>query len=191
MDPRAYAADIALAAIAVLAGFLLLPIREATFAAALALPVAAVAAVDRRDFVIPLAADVAIAIGGLAFALVDAPGGSLDGLLDALARAAAAGLFLWSLRFAHRMWRGEAGLGLGDVELAAAGALWIGWAWLLPVLEIAVTAALVAVAVAALASRRRPRADQTLPLVLFLAPAIWLGFVLERLEVAGRLPRLW
>jgi hypothetical protein len=58
---------------------------------------------------------------------------------------------------------------------------------LLPAFETAVVAALIAVAIDALAGRRRPEATDALPFGLFLAPACWLGFVVERSPVLAAL----
>jgi leader peptidase (prepilin peptidase)/N-methyltransferase len=173
--------DIGLAGAAIATGVWLLPPVEAAFAALLAVTVAIVAAVDRRVYLIPDAAVLVLAAGGLALAGVEAaPGERLVAFADAVARGLLAGLFFWGLRAAHRAWRGVEGLGLGDVLLAAAGAPWLAWTSLAPVLELAVVGALVAVAIDAVRRRTGPRLDDTIPFGVFLAPALWLGFLAER-----------
>jgi leader peptidase (prepilin peptidase) / N-methyltransferase len=173
--------------LAVAVGFALLPIAEAFAAAGLALAAGVVAAVDRHRFLIPDAASAAIALGGLAVAIGLGDRPMLDAALDAVARGLAAGLFLWTIRAVYRWLRGHDGLGLGDVGLAAAAAPWLDWWMLLPAFEAAVAAALIAVAIDALVTRRRPEAADALPFGLFLAPACWLGFLVERSPVLAAL----
>lgn len=175
------------AATAVGVGLWALPPHEAGFAAVLAILAAIVAAVDRRVFLIPDTANLALAVGGLALAWSEAgPGEMPTPLLDAIARGLLAGLLFWSLRAVHRVWRGFEGLGLGDVKLAAAGAPWLAWTSLVPVLELAVAAALIAVLAETLLARSRPRFDDALPFGVFLAPALWFGFLAERTGILDR-----
>ena len=176
----------ALAAIAV--GAWALPPVTAAFAGLLAALVAVVAAVDRRVFLIPDTAVVALAVGGLALVAVEAgPDDRTPALADALARGLLAGLLFWGLRAVHRLWRGVEGLGLGDVKLAAAGAPWLAWSSLAPVLELAVVAALIAVLIEAGRRRIGPQLDDMIPFGVFLAPALWLGFLAERTGLIDRL----
>lgn len=180
--------DATVAVAAILAGALLLPPRVALFAAALAVIVAIVAGVDRRHFLIPDGANLALAGLGLGLAALEAPAGeTVSALSEAVARGLLAGLSFWSLRAGHRLLRGGEGLGLGDVKLAAAGAPWLAWGSLVPVLELAVLGALIAVAIEALARRAGPRLDDRVPLGVFLAPALWIGFVAERTGLLERL----
>lgn len=186
---RALLPDLLVAAAAVVAGALLLPPVEAGFAAVLAVLVAVIAGVDRRVFLIPDTANLALAVVGLGFAVRGLPVADWAAPLgDAVARGLLAGLLFWGLRALHRLWRGVEGLGLGDVKLAAAGAPWLDWTSLVPVLELAVGAALVVVAAEALRRREGPRLDDRLPFGVFLAPALWLGFVAERTVL---LDRMW
>lgn len=183
-----YLPDLAVALTAVAIGAAALPFPVAAYAALLAGLVTIVAAVDRRVFLIPDSANLALAIGGLALALHEAPAGGWSApLTEAVARGLLAGLFFWSLRAVHRAWRGVEGLGLGDVKLAAAGAPWLAWETLVPVLELAVVAALVAVMIEARLRRSGPRLDDQIPFGVFLAPALWLGFLAERTGLLDRL----
>ncbi len=184
-----YLPDVVAAAVAVAASLILLSMPDAAFAAALAGLAAVIAAVDRRFFVIPDSAGLALLAGGLALAVRDLPTAAWAPTLgEAVARGLAAGLLLWSLRALHMAWRGAEGLGLGDVKLAAAGAPWLAWTTLVPVLELAVVAALIAVVIEARLARERPRLDLMVPFGVFLAPALWLGFLAER---GGFLDRFW
>ena len=179
--------DAAAAATAVALGVWLLPLPLAAFAGLLAVVVVVVAGVDRRLFLIPDTANLALAVGGLALVAWEAADAAATAaLVEALARGLLAGLAFWSLRALHRAWRGVEGLGLGDVKLAAAGAPWLAWGSLVPVLELAVLAALLAVAVEAATRRAGPRLDDRVPFGVFLAPALWLGFLAERTGLIER-----
>lgn len=173
---------LAIALIGVIASFILLPLPSAAFAALLAALVVFVAIVDLEHFIIPDAANIAIFVTGIALVVTEAwPTGPLGDLQDALARAFVAGGFLWLLRFAYARATGIEGLGLGDVKLAAAGAPFLAWETL--PLALALGAVACALALAARAVMRRERIDRTLelPFGAFLAPAIWVAFVLDRL----------
>ena len=184
---RSLLPDVLMATVAVAVGVWALPPAEALFATLLAVLVAIVAGVDRRVFLIPDTANLALAAGGLALAWWEAaPGDGTIALAEALARGALAGLLFWGLRAAHRAWRGVEGLGLGDVKLAAAGAPWLAWGSLVPVLELAVVAALIAVLIEARSRRAGPRLDDRVPFGVFLAPALWLGFLAERTGLLER-----
>ena len=179
--------DVLLGLGAAVVGFWLLPGADGLFAAALAIVVAVIAAVDRRVFLIPDTANLALAAGGLLLAAHDGADDRLVALADAVARGLLAGGLFWGLGAAYRARRGMAGLGFGDVKLAAAGAPWLAWTSLVPVLELAVIAALVAVSIEKWRRREAPRLDDMLPFGVFLAPALWLGFVAERTGVVDRL----
>lgn len=92
-----------------------------------------------------------------------------------------AAALLWGLATAFRRLRGAVGLGLGDVKMAGAAALWIA-PWNLPLLlMVACAAALVAVAGAILAGRRP---DRRTPIPF--GPFLGLGLVVVwSLEASG------
>lgn len=181
--------DVTVAVVAVVAGFALLSPPDAVFAGVLAVVATIVAGVDRRFYIIPDTASLALAVVGLTLAVWGAPSSEWLGLLsDAGARGLAAGATFWSLRALHRAWRGIEGLGFGDVKLAAAGAPWLAWGSLVPVLELAVVAALVGALIAARRAAEGPRLDDLVPFGVFLAPALWIGFVAER---SGTLDWIW
>jgi leader peptidase (prepilin peptidase)/N-methyltransferase len=179
--------DVGLAVVAITVGVWTLPAAQAAFAGVLAALVTIVAAVDRRLYIIPDTANLGLAAVGLALVLWEAPAGDWAAPLgEAVARGLVAGLLFWSLRAVHRVARGVEGLGLGDVKLAAAGAPWLAWSTLVPVLELAVLAALIAVVIDARARRTGPALDDMVPFGVFLAPALWLGFLAERTGVLDR-----
>jgi leader peptidase (prepilin peptidase)/N-methyltransferase len=101
-------------------------------------------------------------------------------LASAALRGAVMAIALLSLRVLYRRIRGYDGIGLGDVKLASVAGVWLDW-WVLPVaVEIAALAAIAVYAVRFLYGRR-PSAGlkAKLPFGLFLAPAIWVGWLLE------------
>jgi leader peptidase (prepilin peptidase) / N-methyltransferase len=108
----------------------------------------------------------------------------VDGLGSAIIRGAAFALLFFALQIGYRWLRGRDGLGLGDVKLAAAGGTWLDWATIPAVIEIAAATALsVYLARYLLGQRNELKLTSRLPFGLFLAPAIWLGWLLQRLSV--------
>lgn len=161
--------------------FAVLPFPAAPFAALLAVLAVGIAAVDLDRRIIPDVANAALFALGLLLVLAEAGLARTEALGEALLRSIVAGGLLFLLRFAYARATGIEGLGLGDVKLAAAAAPFLAWTTLAYTLVIAATAA--AMVVGAIAIRRRERLDGRfeLPFGAFLAPAIWLSFVLERL----------
>jgi leader peptidase (prepilin peptidase)/N-methyltransferase len=146
----------------------------------LAILMIAIAVIDARRFIIPneLTA-AALALGFLNAAMQGSD--PVPGLLASAAlRGAVMAIALLSLRVLYRWIRGYDGIGLGDVKLASVAGVWLDW-WVLPVaVEIAALAAIAVYAVRFLYGRR-PSAGlkAKLPFGLFLAPAIWVGWLLE------------
>jgi leader peptidase (prepilin peptidase)/N-methyltransferase len=109
----------------------------------------------------------------------DAWSAVLQSLGPALVRGAVlAGGFL-ALRALYERLRGREGIGLGDVKLAGVGGVWLAWATIPVAVEIAALAALAVYVVRQLAGGRVMSATARMPFGLFLAPAIWLGWLLE------------
>jgi leader peptidase (prepilin peptidase)/N-methyltransferase len=71
------------------------------------------------------------------------------------------------------------GIGLGDVKLAAAAGVWLDWLPLAVAVEMAVLAALAGYMLRQIIKRRPLRATGALPFGLYLAPSIWLGWLLQ------------
>jgi leader peptidase (prepilin peptidase) / N-methyltransferase len=86
-----------------------------------------------------------------------------------------------ALRVTYHQIRGRQGIGLGDVKLAAVAGAWLEWTTIpIPIaIEIAALAALATIGTRQFARGRPLRATGRLPFGLFLAPAIWLGWLLE------------
>lgn len=160
----------------------LLPLPAGAFAAALATLAIFIAAVDLEHLIIPDLANAAIFVLGIALTLTEAPrGGYTDALVDALLRVIVAGGLLFLLRFAYARRAGVTGLGLGDVKLAAAGATFLPWQTLPLALALAAVAGILVVLTRAVIRRERVDRRHELPFGAFLAPAIWLAFMLDRM----------
>ena len=150
----------------------------------------AIAAIDLKTFIIPDALSLpAIPLGLLA------SGHWLDPSQPSLVDPAhvlgmlAGGLGFYGVRAAYDRLRAREGLGLGDVKLAAAAGAWTGWRGLVDVVLLASVTAIVIVALAGLLRRRKQLTITTaIPFGTFLAPAIW---VVWMLDVLGRMPDLW
>jgi leader peptidase (prepilin peptidase)/N-methyltransferase len=148
------------------------------FLAALAL---AIAASDFRRYIIPN--ELTGAALGLALlrAATVGPDAGWDGLSWAAGRALAVALPFLALMMGYRWWRGRDGLGLGDIKLAGVAGAWLGFVTVFAVVELATVAALGAYFLTG-AIRKRPfKATAILPFGVFLAPAIWLGWLAEAL----------
>jgi len=147
--------------------------------AALALVMLAISVIDARQFIVP---DTLTATA-LALALVNAgiqdSQTALAGLEAAVLRGVVLAAGFLAMRAAYFGIRGRQGLGLGDVKLAAVAGAWLEWTTIPIAIEIAALAALAAVAIRQLARGRPLRAIDRLPFGLFLAPAIWLGWLLD------------
>jgi len=147
--------------------------------AGLALIAMAIAVIDARYFIIPNELSAAAFALALMNAAVMAPFAMWEGAAIALLRAAVLVLLFLGLREGYRRVRGRDGIGLGDVKLAGVAGAWLDWLTLPIAIEIA---ALVAIAVFGLRHYATARAfDPALkfPFGLFLAPSIWLGWLIE------------
>ena len=173
-------------ALAVGLSFAASPDWRGAFGAALALLMLAIAVSDVRHFIIPNALSASAFMLGLIFAALfdDAP--LAETILTCLLRAVAAALPLLALMLFYEWWRGRPGLGLGDVKLAAVAGAWLDWFTIVGVIEVAALAALAAFAVWRYVLHRRIAATTPLPFGLFLAPAIWAGWLAE--AVLARYP---
>ena len=171
-----------LAALAMAGSSLLVaPTPEGLFGAFLALIVFAIAISDARDYIIPDALTAAASGLALVRAGVVGPDAGLEAIGWALLRGAATALPLLLLMIVYRRVRGRDGMGLGDVKLAAVAGLWLDWITLFLVIEVAALAGLAAYLIAGRLRRRRLKATAFLPFGLFLAPAIWVGWLGEAL----------
>lgn len=100
--------------------------------------------------------------------------------LEALIRCAAmAGVFL-AFRLGYRRLRGREGMGLGDVKLAGVAGAWLDWTGLPIAVEIAALSALGFVVARQVVGRQPLDPLTKLPFGAFLAPAIWIAWLLAR-----------
>lgn len=164
---------------ATLASLVVAPGLDGLCGAALALLMLTIALTDARYFLIPNELTAAAALLALLrAALIAADPGGIAALI-AIARGIGSALPLLLLMIAYRRWRGFDGLGLGDVKLAGVAGLWLGWDTVFVTIE---AATLSAIAAFFIVSRRRGegwRSRAKLPFGVFLAPAIWLGWLAE------------
>lgn len=130
----------------------------------------AISYVDFQEMRVPDWLTALLLAGGTAFWLVTARGSLPVQMTAGIALAAS----LWLIRFGHFRMTGRIGLGLGDVKLAGAGAVWIN-PLLLPLFVFAASAGglLYAVLIA------RPGRDGRLPFAPFLAFGLFACWVTE------------
>jgi len=161
--------------------FYLLPMPVAAFAAFLAVAAIFIAVVDIEYLVIPDSANTLLFAAGLVLVVVEAGRGAyFDAVADALLRSLVAGGAFALLRFGYMRRSGAEGLGLGDAKLVAAGAPFLAWSSLPVALLIAAAGGLLAVAARAAIARQMPDRKAEIPFGAFLAPAIWITFLIER-----------
>jgi leader peptidase (prepilin peptidase) / N-methyltransferase len=140
----------------------------------------AIAAIDARRFVIPDALSLpAVPAGLLASGYLLDPSMHQLISLDHVIGAGVGGALFWLVREAYWRIRGREGLGLGDVKLAAAAGAWTGWQHLSDVILFATTAALGLAIAIAIARRETLSATSRLAFGVFLAPSIWLVWLLR------------
>ena len=143
----------------------------------------AIAVVDARRFIIPDG----LSATALALAVVNA---GLEAWADgwsavfasvgaALLRGAVLAAVFLALRALYHRVRGREGIGLGDVKLAGVAGAWLDWTTIPVAVEIAALAALAVYVARQLAGGRALSGTARLPFGLFLAPALWLGWLLE------------
>ena len=147
--------------------------------AALALITLAIAAIDARLFIIPDELTLAALVLALANAAVQAPDAIGQGVGLALLRGVAVALVFFALRAAYRRVRGREGLGLGDVKLAGVAGAWLSVLTIPVAIEIAALAALAVFGIRHFAGGRTYDPALKFPFGLFLAPSIWVGWLIE------------
>jgi leader peptidase (prepilin peptidase)/N-methyltransferase len=173
----------ALAALGVGLSFAASPNLHGAFGGALALLMLAIAISDAREFIVPdVFTATAFALGVISAGLFGHEGAGAAALTSLLRAAATAVPFL-ALMLLYEWWRGRRGLGLGDVKLAAVAGVWLDWFTIVAVIEVAALAALMAYGVWRFVLRRPISATTPLPFGLFLAPAIWAGWIAETIIV--------
>jgi len=139
----------------------------------------AIAASDFRRYIIPNElTGAALALALLRAGTVGPEAGWAAAIWAAL-RALATALPFLALMAGYRWWRGRDGLGLGDIKLAAVAGAWLSFVTVFAVVELATLSALGAYFVSGYLRKRPLKATARLPFGLFLAPAIWIGWLVE------------
>lgn len=155
------------------------PDAHGALGAGLGLLMLAIAIVDARSFIIPNE----LSAAALALALVNAAmqdfAGGVEGIAWSGLRGMALAACFLAVRTAYYRIRGREGIGLGDVKLAGVAGAWLGWTAMPIAVEIAALVALASYVLRQVIGGRRVRATGRLPFGLFLAPAIWLCWLLE------------
>jgi leader peptidase (prepilin peptidase)/N-methyltransferase len=164
---------------AVCASLVASPGPDGVFGAFLSLLMLAIAVTDNSRYIIPNELTAAAAALALLRAGAIGPDAGWYSVLEAALRAVAITAPFLALMIGYRRWRGRDGLGLGDIKLAAVAGLWLGWAAIFAVIELATLSALGAYAVNGYFRKRPLKATAFLPFGLFLAPAIWIGWLVE------------
>jgi len=133
---------------------------------------AALAVIDGRTLTLPDLLTLPLVPLGLAVTYLIAPGQVVHHVLGAIAGFAALG----GMGVLYRRLRGRAGLGGGDVKLAAAAGAWVGWIGLPGVILIAALSGLAMAAFLALLGHRRDPAAR-IPFGPHLAFGLWVTWV--------------
>src|SRR5262249_36582210 len=165
--------------IGVVASLVLVPDSRGAWGAGLAVLMVAVAAVDARRFIIPDELTAAALALGLAYAAVEDSEVWAQALAWSVLRGVVPALAFLGVRAGYRRWRGREGIGLGDVKLAGVAGVWLDWQTIPIAIEIAAVAALGGYLIMHLYFHRTVRPTTRLPFGLFLAPAIWVAWILD------------
>jgi leader peptidase (prepilin peptidase) / N-methyltransferase len=132
--------------------------------------------IDLRRGIIPDWLNLAIAVIGLTRAAIP---DSWPMALGAAAEGVLTGAIVWSLRWLYFRLRQRQGLGLGDVKLLAASAIWVGIAGIPMLLMVASLTALAAAGVLHLAGEKMTR-QTALPFGPFLALGLLATLALQQ-----------
>ena len=173
--------------VAIVVSYPFLPFPATIASAALLAIMAAIAVEDLRRFIVPDILVVLAALAGLAWIIYWVRSFGITGwqpILRAGLDGVLCGGALWAVREVFYRLRGIDGLGLGDVKLAVAGGIWLGWELFAVALLAASGAALVAVIVH-MARKGQWPSDKHIPLATFLAPAIWGVWYADQLAGTG------
>jgi leader peptidase (prepilin peptidase)/N-methyltransferase len=149
------------------------------FGAGLAVTAIAIAAIDARHFIIPNELNAVAFALGVWHAVVSTPDYFVPAFILSFVRAGVMAMLFLALRAVYRRLRGREGIGLGDVKLAAVAGAWLGWMTIPIAIEIAALSALAVYGVRVYARGQTIDTAAKFPFGLFLAPSIWIGWLLE------------
>jgi leader peptidase (prepilin peptidase)/N-methyltransferase len=147
--------------------------------AGLALLMGAIALYDARYFVIPNTLNAAALALALIHAAVADPQMAVPAVGLALLRGFISAAVFLAIKLAYERLRGRQGVGMGDIKLAGVAGVWLDWIAILIAVELAALAALGTYMIYRFLGRRPLRMSSALPFGLYLAPAIWVGWLLE------------
>jgi leader peptidase (prepilin peptidase)/N-methyltransferase len=164
---------------AVAASIIVAPGPRGLLGASLALLMGAIAVADFRHFIIPNAATAPAFVLGLVHSVVRDPPLVLEPLAFAALRGVTLALMFLALREIHGRLRRREGIGLGDVKLAGVAGVWLDWLTIPLAVEVAALAGLAAYVLVKITAGQPFRSTNRLPFGLFLAPAIWAGWLFE------------
>ena len=144
---------------------------------------------DMDAFIIPDWASLGGLGLGLGLAVLRAPG--LPVITDALLGGACGFALIYFINAAYKLWRGQDGMGFGDVKLMAMLGVWLGPLALLPILFAAsISGAFFGILAILVAQARQAGKEQDqpaqVPFGCFLAPMalVWLLFAPQLLSAA-------
>jgi leader peptidase (prepilin peptidase)/N-methyltransferase len=155
------------------------PPPDGLFGAFLGVLMIAIAVCDAERFIIPNELTGAAIALALLRAISPGPDHDWFDMVWPLARAVAVTAPFLLLMIGYRYWRGRDGLGFGDIKLAAVAGAWLDWTTIFVAIELAALVALGAYVLNGIIRKRRLRGTAFLPFGLFLAPAIWIGWLIE------------
>ena len=161
------------------ASLVVAPGPDGLLGAFLAALMLAIATTDSRRYIIPNELTGAAMALALLRAGAAGPDADWHAVAWAAVRAAVVTVPLLGLMIGYRRWRGRDGLGLGDIKLAAVAGAWLDLVTVFAVIELATLSALTAYIVSGAINKQPLKATAFLPFGLFLAPAIWIGWLIE------------
>lgn len=177
--PFNWVAMVMAALFSIAASVWLVPGGRGIVGAGLAVLMILIAAVDARFFIIPNELTALASLLGLVHAAIGDPDAITGSLVGAAFRGIGLFLFFWGFSATYRWLRRRDGIGFGDVKLSGVAGIWLAWLTIPIVIEIAAITALFAYLVRQFVLGRAPRSSNRLPFGLFLAPAIWIGWLIE------------
>ena len=156
---------------------------DLVFGVALFAVLAAMAIADFRTMLIPDKLNIALAGLGLAYQSVVIKSPPVTAIFFSIVVF----VLFWLVRIGYRQLRGAAGLGLGDVKMAGASALWIS-PWNLPIfLLIACFSALLFVLLSACRGGGLDR-QARIPFGPFVGLGLAVTWILERTDIPTLIP---
>jgi leader peptidase (prepilin peptidase)/N-methyltransferase len=165
---------------AVTASLLIAPGPRGMVGAVLAVIITAIAVYDARYLIIPNLLTAAAFILALVYTGISVSyAGFVQASIETILRAAIAALVFLAIKIAYEKLRGHPGIGMGDVKLMGVAGAWLDWLTIVCIVEIAALAALAAYMARQHFKSRPVRTTGVMPFGLFLAPSIWLGWLLE------------